>query len=321
MRKLFLLATLFLSTLLVQAQQANYLQQVEDFKTHYNQGDFQSVYDMLNADVQQQLTLETVKGIILDYREAYGNIDRFEFLEEGNQAEVYLLYFIRGKQKMALSLDQQDKLKGLRFLPVTEDVEPKIERNLTRLSLPFKGEWFTVWGGDNKIQNYHVISNSQRRAFDFLVLGSNNKTYQRSGTRNEDYWAFGKPIYAVCDALVVDVITGVEDNKPGAMNPKQALGNSVTLLTDKGEYIVYAHFEMGTVKVVKGQQVKRGQQLGNCGNSGNSTEPHLHLHMQDGPNLLTAVGIKCYFDQLLVNKEIRKDYSPVRLDRIRQIEN
>ena len=105
------------------------------------------------------------------------------------------------------------------------------------------------------------------------------------------------------------------------MNPAQALGNSVTLLTDKGEYIVYAHFEKGTVKVKQGDRIQRGQLLGNCGNSGNSSEPHLHLHMQDGPNMLTAVGIKVFFDQLLVNKEIREDYSPVRLDRIRAIEN
>ena len=304
-----------------QSQELNYLQQVDSFKTYFNMGDAQSIFDMMNANVQEQLGFATVQGIVQDYREAFGDIESAEFLEKGNQSEVYMLNFVRGKQKMALSLDDQDKLKGLRFMPVSEEVTPKIERNLTRLSMPFRGEWFTVWGGDTKAQNYHVISNAQRRAFDFLVLGSNNKTYQRSGTRNEDYWAFGKPIFAVCDGLAVEVITGVEDNKPGAMNPAQALGNSVTLLTDKGEYIVYAHFEKGTVKVKQGDRIQRGQLLGNCGNSGNSSEPHLHLHMQDGPNMLTAVGIKVFFDQLMVNKEIRENYSPVRLDRIRAIEN
>ncbi|PQB05938.1 peptidoglycan DD-metalloendopeptidase family protein [Aureitalea marina] len=321
MKRLISCIFMILATALSLGQQPSYMQQVENFKTNFNQGDSQAVFDMLNEDVQKQLGFETIDQILKDYREAYGNIDSLEFIQEGNLAEVYLLHFVRGKQKMALSLDRENKLSGLRFMPVTEDVTPKIERNLTRLSLPFKGEWFTVWGGDTKAQNYHVISNAQRRAFDFLVLGSNNKTYQRSGTRNEDYWAFGKPIFAVCDALVVEVITGVEDNKPGAMNPRQALGNSVTLLTDKGEYIVYAHFEKGTVKVSNGERVKRGQLLGNCGNSGNSSEPHLHLHIQDGPKMLTSVGIKCFFDRLMVNKEIREDYSPIRLDRIRSIEN
>ena len=321
MKPLILSLLSLLVTGIGQAQELNYLQQVDTFKTLFNKGDAQSIFDMMNSNVQEQLGYTTVEGIVRDYREAFGDIQSAEFLEKGNQSEVYMLNFVRGKQKMALSLDDQDKLKGLRFMPVSEDVTPKIERNLTRLSMPFRGEWFTVWGGDTKAQNYHVISNAQRRAFDFLVLGNNNKTYQRSGTRNEDYWAFGKPIFAVCDGLAVEVITGVEDNKPGAMNPAQALGNSVTLLTDKGEYIVYAHFEQGTVKVKQGDRIKRGQLLGNCGNSGNSSEPHLHLHMQDGPNMLTAVGIKVFFDQLMVNKEIREDYSPVRLDRIRAIEN
>ena len=100
------------------------------------------------------------------------------------------------------------------------------------------------------------------------------------------------------------------------MNPSQPLGNSVTLLTDNGEYIVYAHLEKGTMAVKKGEKVLKGQYLGNCGNSGNSSEAHLHLHIQDGPNLFQAAGARCFFEEVLVKGELRTDYSPVRLDYI-----
>ena len=105
------------------------------------------------------------------------------------------------------------------------------------------------------------------------------------------------------------------------MNPGQPTGNTVVLKTDNNEYIFYAHFENSTIKVKEGQRVKKGQYLGNCGNSGNSTEPHLHLHMQDGPDLRADIGVKCHFEALMVNGERKEDYSPVRLDYISAPEN
>jgi murein DD-endopeptidase MepM/ murein hydrolase activator NlpD len=187
------------------------------------------------------------------------------------------------------------------------------------MHLPFKGEWFTFWGGDNKRENYHVVNKSQKGAFDFIIYGKNGKSYQKSGTRNEDYYAFGKALFAVCDATVVRVITGIPDNRPSQMNPANALGNSVMLKTDNNEYIVYAHFMEGSIKVTEGQKVRSGQYLGDCGNSGNSSEPHLHLHIQDDANSLAATGATFYFDSLLVNGEVKTDYSPVKGDTIAPI--
>ncbi|QNJ99210.1 peptidoglycan DD-metalloendopeptidase family protein [Constantimarinum furrinae] len=303
------------------AQTESYQIALEDFKTHFNNSDAQAIFDMMNGTMQEQLGFDNVQNIVTSFRRNLGEISDFKFLSSEGITEIYETTFENGKQNISFSLNDKNLLNGLRFYPAQEeDVVAKMERNQSRLSLPFKGEWFTVWGGDTKAQNYHVVSKTQKNAFDFLVLGPNRKTFERSGTRNEDYFAFGKPIYAVCDAEVFRVITGVEDNKPGEMNPAQMLGNSVILKTEYDEYIVYAHFEKETIKVKEGQSVKRGQYLGNCGNSGNSTEAHLHLHIQDGPNFMGAVGVKCYFDEILVNGEKEKDYSPVRLDKIAPIE-
>ncbi len=304
-----------------QAQSDRYKIALENFKTHFNASDSDGIYAMMDAPMQQQLGIENVTAIVTSFRKNLGKLDSFIYIENIGITEVHKGIFENGIQRISLSLNSEDKLNGLRFLPpINEKAIAKIPRNITPLILPFKGTWFTMWGGDTKPQNYHVISTLQKNAFDFLILGKNNKTYQRSGTRNEDYYAFGQPIYAVCDAEVVNINTGVRDNKPGEMNPSQALGNSIMLKTNNEEYIVYAHFEEGTITLKQGDIVKQGQYLGNCGNSGNSSEPHLHLHIQDSPNIVTSVGVKCYFQDILVNTEPQTDYSPIRLDRISRIE-
>lgn len=308
---LFLLITQILIS-----QTNSYVNVLEDFKQSYNDKDANAIFDLFNAQMQLAVNLETTNQIVTSFQTRYGRMESFDFKEIEGPHEIFVGHFERGKQTIHLTLDEQNKISGLLFKPYSASRPPKFERNTTKLGLPFRGKWFTVWGGDTKAQNYHVNFPAQRGAFDFLILGANNKTYERSGTRNEDYFAFGQPIFAVCDAEVVEVITGVDDNKPGVMNSAQPLGNAVVLKTDYDEYIFYAHFEKGTIKVEEGQMVKRGQLLGNCGNSGNSSEAHLHLHIQDGPDLFSDVGAKCYFEKIVVNGELKTDYSPVRLDRI-----
>lgn len=286
------------------------------FKEAYNEKDAEAVFKLFNGSMQAKVDLPTIENIVATFQKYYGALISFQYNKPEGTHSVYTAYFERGMQTLLLSLDENNLINGLLFKPIEDDGTPaKISRNSTPLQLPFKGEWFTVWGGDTKAQNYHVVNKAQRRAFDFLIV-KNNRTFERSGTRNEDYYAFGKPLYAVCDAEVVKVTTGVMDNKPGTMNPAQEFGNSIILKTSAEEYIVYAHFENETIQVAVGDRVVAGQYLGNCGNSGNSTEPHLHLHIQDGPDPYTATGVTCYFEEILVNGNPEKDYSPVRLDKI-----
>ena len=281
--KTFKMTTLFLLfSMTVIGQNIEYRTALQKFQEHYNMQDAQKAFDMLAPSFQNSFPLSTFEQVFVRFDNQLGSMESFKFESAEGQAETYLAKFERGEQKIKLALNEEGKIMGLLFRPAEDvaNVVPKFEKNSTPLQLPFKGEWFVVWGGDTKVQNYHVVDKGQRRAFDILKLGSNNKTYERSGTRNEDYFCFGKPLYAVCDAEVIDASDGVEDNKPGTMNSKQVLGNYVTLKTGNDEYIFYAHFENGTINVKKGDFVKKGQYLGNVGNSGNSSEAHLHIHMQ-----------------------------------------
>jgi len=187
-----------------------------------------------------------------------------------------------------------------------------MKRNKTTLQLPFKKEWFVNWGGDDKESNrYHHEVSNQKYAFDF-VIKKNNATHQGEGAQNEDYYAFGQEIVAPADGIVVRVINNIFDNQPGTMNVEDISGNTVILKHSADEFSVLAHFKQGSIKVKTGDKIKTGQVVGLCGNSGNSSEPHLHYHLQDSNDMYSGEGIKCYFQDVVVNnKKTIKGYSPV----------
>lgn len=189
-------------------------------------------------------------------------------------------------------------------------------QNTTKLSLPFNGEWFVFWGGDTKRQNIHRDAPSQRFAFDFGTVDKTGKTHKGDGKKNEDYYAFGKEILAPANGIIIDVIEGVRDNEPGFMNPYSAVGNCVVAKHNKQEISILCHFKFGSIKVKVGEKVKTRQLLGLCGNSGNSSEPHLHYHLQDNPIIQDGKGIKCFFQKLKITKKgkqvVKINYSPIK---------
>jgi len=182
--------------------------------------------------------------------------------------------------------------------------------------LPFEDEWFVYWGGLTEAQNYHVREMSQQYAYDLLMV-KDGASYQGDPKKNESYFAFGKEILAPCNARIVQVIDSIPDNVPGVMNPEDLTGNTIVLQTDIGEYILFAHLQEGSILVEEGQEVVQGEVMARCGNSGNSTEPHLHLSLQNTLEMRDAIGGKLYFERLLVNDELKIDYLPVKEEFIR----
>jgi murein DD-endopeptidase MepM/ murein hydrolase activator NlpD len=275
------------------------------------QADFGQV--MLDAFPLEKLT-PFFQGLVAQY----GKIEKLDAgrYTPPNQA-VFPAHFERGILDIKVVLDDQDKIIGLWFLPHTPDI-PKVEKHQTELSLPFKGEWLVFWGGDTKELNQHHDFPNQRFAFDFLGLDENGKTRKGDGKANEDYFAFGRGVIAPADGVVTDVIDGVRDNVPGSMNPYSALGNAVFIQHRENEISVLAHLKLDSIKVKVGDKVARGQLIGLCGNSGNSSEPHLHYHLQNTPIIQDGTGIKCLFRKVSVivngQEQVKTNYSPIKGD-------
>jgi murein DD-endopeptidase MepM/ murein hydrolase activator NlpD len=167
-------------------------------------------------------------------------------------------------------------------------------RTRTDLRLPFHGEWWVFWGGRTVQENYHAFTGDQRFAYDFVIRRAGS-SHTGSGAENTDYYCFGQPVLAPGGGVVVEAVDGIPDNPPSAMNQTEALGNHVILDHGDGEYSFIAHFRNGSLKVHSGDRVEAGQQLGECGNSGNSSEPHVHYHLQTTARFGKGDGLPAQF--------------------------
>jgi murein DD-endopeptidase MepM/ murein hydrolase activator NlpD len=144
------------------------------------------------------------------------------------------------------------------------------------------------------------------------VIRRNGSTHKGDGKRNEDYFCFDEPLLAPADGAIVESVDGIPDNVPGVMNARQIYGNHVVIDFGNGEYGVMCHFKNGSVRVKVGDRVKSGQIVGLCGNSGNSSEPHLHFHLQDGKKLGAAIGLPAPFSGYMADGKMLRLGVPVR---------
>ena len=164
----------------------------------------------------------------------------------------------------------------------------------TKLRLPFHGSWYVFWGGRTLADNYHVIARDQRFAYDFVQL-KNGVSHRGDGKTNAQYYCFGQPILAPGAGTVAAVVDSLPDLNPGSRDPIHPFGNHVIIDHGAGEFSVLAHLQRGSIRVALGQTLAAGDTLGACGNSGNTSEPHLHFHLQNGPAPGAAEGLPAYF--------------------------
>jgi hypothetical protein len=283
-----------------------------------NAADYSGVENLFNKDMSKALPLEKATEFFTGLIEQVGKIQKLDQPKRNGEWTVFPIHCERGMLDMSLALDGENKIAGLYFKPKAAASEGAPIKHLTKFSLPFKGKWLAFWGGDTRELNHHHDVPAQKFAFDLLGVDEKGETHRGDGTKNEDYLCFGREILAPADGVVIEAIYGVRDNVPGVMNPYCLVGNCVVIQHRTNEISVLAHFQRGSVLVKAGEQVKRGQLLGKCGNSGNSSEPHLHYHLQHSPIFQDAVGIKILFQNVSITKggqmEVKMNYSPVKGD-------
>ena len=209
-------------------------------------------------------------------------------------------------------------LMGIRPTPRPADTGNEEYATKSDLSLPFDGARYVVWGGRSPRRNYHVRAADQRFAYDFLEL-EKGASHRGEGTENRDYYCFGTPVRAPAPGRVVRAADSVADNTPGEMNREQIFGNHVVIDHGNGEYSVLAHLRRGSVTVETGDRVERGRVLGECGNSGHSSEPHLHYHLQDSPVPGRGTGLPAVFHTYRADGERVDEGEPVRGQVVRPI--
>jgi hypothetical protein len=319
--KIYILSTLtiLLVNIAVAQQETTISKTVAtEFQKKYNTNDYEGVFIMFTKEMKNFMPHDKTLAFLSALKTQAGSIKKRVFIKypQANVA-LYKTTFERAVVALFISVDANSKINGLMVKPYVTENQPVLKRNISKLILPFKDEWTVFWGGDTKEQNYHVAYKSQKNAFDMIITDSAGKSHKTDGKNNEDYYAFGKELLAPANGEIVLVVDGIKDNKPGVLNPSYIPGNTVIIKTSNNEYLFFAHFKQHSIQVKQGEIVQQGDVLGLCGNSGNSSEPHLHFHIQNVENMNIATGAKAYFEEILVNGILIKEYSPIKSEKVK----
>lgn len=146
------------------------------------------------------------------------------------------------------------------------------------LHFPLRGTWYVVQGG-GRLTNHHAPFPEQRGAVDLVRLGPDGRRKSARDTALTAYAAYGSALSAPCDGLVTHAVGGRPDEVPGRPRYGPPEGNYLRIDTGR-ETVLLAHLKPGSLRVAAGDTVRVGQHLADIGNSGNTTEPHLHLHAE-----------------------------------------
>ena len=167
-------------------------------------------------------------------------------------------------------------------------------------SLPFHGCWLVANGGVTPETSHSWEIPQQRYAYDFLIVDRDGRSFSGDDATNpEAYYCYGREILAPADGFVVALYADAPDSPINKRRPVCAAddlrGNFVLLNHGSGVYSLLCHLKPGSIYVHVGQAVARGERIARCGNSGNTTEPHLHFQLQAGRDFCAAPSLPIPF--------------------------
>ncbi|MDO5714349.1 MAG: M23 family metallopeptidase [Tissierellia bacterium] len=213
--------------------------------------------------------------------------------------------------KLPIMIQSLQQLWAVVFIPIRyhpipdkDTFHPKVN-----YSLPFRGKWVVVNGGVTKEMSHSWGIHPQRYAYDFLKLDQEGKSHTGDEKTLENYYCYGEEILAPAEGKVIKVSDKYEDAHiigKGKVDPlaKNLSGNYVIIQHEEEEFSLLAHLQSGSILVQEGEWVDRFQVIGKCGNSGNTSEPHLHFQIQNTKSFIFSVGLPISFQDIRIEKTI-----------------
>lgn len=266
----------------------------EDFGHSFLFGQPHSIYRQCSKEFQELLTIDQFIELVQSFNE---NVESYELIETTSLGSLIQYVWLDSRKDKAISVvfDSMNTIHRLLIKPYS--TFPESDRRYTKNSytMPIKEEWFVFWGGANEFLNYHYVYESQRYAYDLVVM-KDGQTYKNNTMLNENYYAFNKDVIAPADGQVIKVVNHIIDNIPGEMNESQPAGNYIVVAHSNKEFSMLAHFKQHSIVVNEGDAVKQGQIIGYCGNSGNSSEAHIHFQVMNSPDIMDCQSIRIRFN-------------------------
>jgi Peptidase family M23 len=247
---------------------------------------------------------------LLIYRPGLDTVKK-EIIGPGSSAVLYMWVTLDNKDAIPLRIRHRIVMRiGDYPEAITLDgVDAFVLRSpVTVIAAPLKGDYWLAGNGPSNTSTHRraliPIEGrayiSQRYAIDWIRLNPAGKTYSGDPKDNRNYLAYGAEIRAVADGMVTHTKDGIQQNIPGdtravPMTLDTIGGNHVIVQIADNVFAFYAHMQPGSLRVKLGDRVRRGQVLGLVGNSGNSTEPHLHFHLCNANSELGSEGLPYAF--------------------------
>ena len=286
----------------------------------FQSGDIDALWQRMTAPMRQALG---APAALSDLREAVeARFGREEaVLSETTEAQsghhIYLRLARHANDPAPLvtqwTLDEKGAIAGFFARPAQQPAQSRFLDYQTKapLRLPFDGAWQVFWGGRKPEQNYHAVDPGQRFALDLLVV-EDGSSHEGDGQALQDYHCWDRPILAPAAGTAAAAVDGLPDQAIGETDPANPAGNHVVLDLGNDEFAFLAHLRQGSVAVKLGERVESGQEIGRCGNSGNTSEPHLHFHLQTTPVLGEGEGLPALFNAYVADGEPVARGEPVR---------
>lgn len=200
-----------------------------------------------------------------------------------------------------------------------------VRREPIEVAAPVEGRWLPVNSPATRVPSHGMHAYGQTYAIDLVYEPSDGGRpgfgWWPLARHPREFPGFGQPVFAPATGRVVRAHGWERDHysrtsAPGLaylivesvrelLGPSRVLGNHVVLDVGNGVYAVLAHLRRRSLLVRPGEWVEAGQRLGACGNSGNSTEPHVHFQLMDRPSVLVAAGLPVRFAELQLDGESR----------------
>ena len=204
------------------------------------------------------------------------------------------------------------------------------------LAPPVRGRWSSLNGPGQQLPSHGTRTRGQYAAIDVCgVSGPSTPKILRRGLRSsrpEDYPWFGEPILAMAAGTVVRVRHRQRDHRARntwlsfvymltieglfreATGTGRVLGNHVVVDHGDGTFAAYAHVRRGSAAVTVGDRVEVGQQLGEIGNTGNTSMPHLHVQLMDRASVDAAAGVVMRWPEIELTGELDEQAAPYAKD-------
>lgn len=265
---------------------------LELLTSYINRFRSRKIYNLFSKEMKSTFTYRQFKKVFKQYYKLSSKNNTYNDYRYNNVGEV--IWIDLNHRKGIQMILNDNEIEAMTMLPLIEYSDDELVSK-KRYIMPVEEEFYVFWGGNNELLNYHYSNQTQRYAYDLIIM-KEGKSFNSNGEDLENYYCYNSKVIAPNSGEVIAIEYSIKDNIIGVTDTYNDLGNYIMIKHDEREYSLIAHLKYKSIIIKEGDWVEKGDLVGFVGNSGNSTEPHIHFQLMDNKNLSIAKALRIRFD-------------------------